>query len=126
MENAYKSEISRITGVPEHLLTGETFEENATLATALMAYKKEHSKDTSARAQFAEWLQGQQGTEKEDTSLQALNDLRNHITSYPSIRDGGECAPNMAESRSLAEQFADFVNDSLAFDPFKHNGWKKL
>lgn len=73
-----KQELEKLTGVPANLLTGDTIEENLALAKALTAYKAEHDsepKDTSARGQFADWLNARLNGSDLDDLTDRLNEV---------------------------------------------------
>lgn len=123
-----KQEISQRTGIPVHLLTGETPEEDFVRAKALLAFKRDNQKEEpkSTNQQFAEWFAAQSGEDPaEDESMQSLKayeeELRLASGGYPYMRDAGEV--KTGDGRSAREQFADFFNQSTAFNPMKQDGW---
>lgn len=143
-----KQTIAQRTGVPVSLLTGETIEENIAQAKALLAYKKESERQRpkTASEQFAAWA-GEQMEEKQQRTAEALGlqytrpekdpagaalaeieeALRVAGGGYPVVRDGGQIdTSTMPDLRPAREQFADWINQQTAFDPFNHNGWKKI
>lgn len=81
-----KQELEKLTGVPAELLTGDTIEENLALAKALNAYKNEYNsapKDTSAKGQFAAWLEST--LNKSD-----LDDLTDRLTEAAGAKNGNK------------------------------------
>lgn len=143
-----KQEIAQRTGVPAVLLTGETAEENIAQAKALLAYKREHEaqRPKTAQEQFSDWL-GAQVEERDrqtaaafglqytppvkDAAGAALAEIEEQARldagGYPSLQDGGSVNVNLGDGRSTREQFADWLADRTAFDPFKEaDGWKRL
>lgn len=130
--NELKSEVEARTGVPASLLTGETSEEVIARAKAILAFRKEHAAEApqTPAQQFAKWMRATQGIEEVDEAGQALADLEDSLRVYPVVTDGGNPYINgkeMPDGRSTAEQFAEFMSNKLAFDPFKDkDGWKPL
>lgn len=131
--NELKKEVEVRTGVPAPLLTGETSEEVIAKAKALLAFKREteQSAPQSTAQQFASWLNKLGGIEEVDEARQALADLEDSLRAYSyRITDNGSPYINGAqlpEGRSTAEQFAEYMENKLAYDPFKDkDGWKKL
>lgn len=143
-----KQEIAQRTGIPAVLLTGETAEENIAQAKALLAYKREHEaqRPKTAAEQFSDWIGGQLEERDRQTAaafgLQytppqkdeagaALADIeeraRVEAGGYPMLQDGGSVNVNLGDGRSAREQFADWLGQRTAFDPFKEaDGWKRL
>lgn len=143
-----KQEIAQRTGIPAALLTGETAEENIAQAKALLAYKREHEvqRPKTTREQFADW-HNEQMDERDrqkaaylgllytpsqaDPAGAALAEIEERARldagGYPSLQDGGSVNVNLGDTRSAKEQFADWLADRTAFDPFKEaDGWKRL
>ena len=128
-----KQEIEKQTGVPVSLLNGETIEENIAQAKALLAYKREAEAERpkSAKEQFAQWLNAQQGIEDQDTAGQALAQIeeraRVEAGGYPILQDGGSVNVNTGDGRTAKEQFAEWAGQKMAYDPFKRpDGWRPL
>lgn len=131
-----KAEIEKQTGVPAHLLNGETVEENIAQAKALLAYKREaeEQRPKSTREQFKQWLNAQQGIEDQDTAGQALTQIeeraRVEAGGYPILQDGGSANINgvtFGDGRTAKEQFAEWAGQKTAYDPFKRTDrWKSL
>ncbi len=144
-----KKEISVRTGIPETLLTGETAEENIAYAKAILAYKKdsEPQRSKTTAEQFSDWLGGQ--LEEKDRQMAAafglhyeapetdpagatLADIAEAVRveggGYPMVKDGGQVdTSNMPDPRPAREQFADWMGQQTAFDPFKDaDGWKRV
>lgn len=128
-----KKEVINRTGIPEELLTEETPEGVIARAKDLLAYKgryrAEHQEEFKGetRDQFAAWFNAQIGSEEQLTSPEAsLLELEQIITQdqklYPDFRDGGECL-NRDDLRTGKEKFVDWLQDTLAYDPRKHNGF---
>ena len=127
-----KEMIEQRTGVPASLLTGETAEENIAQAKAILAYKREHEaqRPKSTREQFAEWLDARDGIEPQDEAGAALAEIeeaaRKEAGGYPRIQDGGEIG-NLPDARPASEQFAEWLDKKMAFNPFKDSeGWEPL
>lgn len=127
-----KQEIAQRTGVPVVLLTGENAEENIAQAKALLAYKREHEaqQPKSHAEQFKTWFNEQYGIEEQDEAGAALAEIEEQARldagGYPSVHDGGSVNVNLGDGRSTREQFADWLGQQTAFDPFKTDGWKRL
>ena len=127
----FKLTISDRTGIPAHLLNGETVEETIAHAKALMAYKKnaEANRPKTTREQFAEWLQAQDDTQPEevDPIAQIEEELRIAGGGYPIVRDGGSVNVNTGDGKSPQEQFSEWLSNQFAFDPLKRSdGWRPL
>lgn len=128
-----KQEIAERTGVPALLLTGETAEENIAQAKALLAYKRDAEADIqrprSTTEQFTDWLTARDGIEQPYTAGQALADIeeraRVEAGGYPMTMDGGEVT-GLPDARPAREQFADWLNQKKAFNPFKQDGWTPM
>lgn len=142
-----KQTIEQRTGVPASLLTGETAEENIAQAKAMLAYKREYEQQRpkTAAEQFSDWLGGQleeknrqtaaafglhYETPEADPAGAALADIAEAVRveggGYPMTKDGGEVS-NMPDPRPAREQFADWLGQQTAFDPFKDaDGWKRV
>lgn len=118
-----KQDIADKTGIPAHLLKGETAEETIAHAKALLAYKKdaEANREKTPREQFAEWLQAQEGGQPEevDPMAQIEEDLRIASGGYPIVKDGGSANVQIGDARSPQEQFSEWIGKQFAFDPFK-------
>lgn len=143
-----KQEIAQRTGVPAVLLTGETTEENIAQAKAILAYKREHEaqRPKTAQEQFSDWLGGKlEERDRQTAAMFGINYIppakdeagtaltqieeqtRLDAGGYPSLRDGGSVNVNLGETRSAKEQFADWLADQTALDPFEEaDGWKRL
>ena len=144
-----KQTIEQRTGVPASLLTGETAEENIAQAKAMLAYKREYEQQRpkTAAEQFSDWLGGQLEEKNRQTAAAfglhyeapetdpagaALADIAEAVRveggGYPMVKDGGQVdTSNMPDPRPAREQFADWLGQQTAFDPFKDaDGWKKL
>lgn len=134
-----KQTIEQRTGVPASLLTGETAEENVAQAKAMLAYKREYAQQRpkTAAEQFSDWLGGQLEEKSRQTAAAfglhyeapetdpagaALADIAEAVRvdggGYPMIRDGGEVT-GLPDARPAREQFADWLKQQTAFDPFK-------
>jgi len=131
-----KQAIEQRTGVPASLLTGETAEENIAQAKAMLAYKREHEQQRpkSTVEQFADWIGArlnEEGTKK-DPAGEALADIEEAVRvesgGYPMVQDGGQVdTSTMPDPRPAREQFADWVAQRTAFDPFTDtDGWKRV
>ncbi len=142
-----KQEIAQRTGVPVILLTGETAEENIAQAKAFLAYKREHEaqRPKTAQEQFSDWLGGQ--LEEKDRQTAATYGLqytpahkdeagaalaeieeaaRVEAGGFPKVADGGEVT-GLPDARPAREQFAEWLGQKTAFNPFKDgNGWQRL
>lgn len=128
-----KQTIEKQTGIPATLLNGETAEENIAQAKALLAYKREADaqRPRSAAEQFSDWMNAQQGIEKQDTAGEALarieEQARVDAGGYPILRDGGSVNVNTGDGRSAREQFSEWIGQKTAFNPFKDkDGWTRL
>lgn len=144
-----RSTIEQRTGVPASLLTGETAEENIAQAKAFLAYKREYEQQRpkSTAEQFSDWIGGQLEERDRQTAaafgLQytppqtdpagaALAEIeeaaRVEAGGYPMVKDGGQIdTSNMPDPRPAREQFADWLGQRTAFDPFKDaDGWKRI
>ena len=144
-----KQTIEQRTGVPASLLTGETAEENIAQAKAMLAYKREYEQQRpkTAAEQFSDWLGGQLEEKNRQTAAAfglhyeapetdpagaALADIAEAVRveggGYPMVKDGGQVdTSNMPDPRPAREQFAEWLGQQTAFDPFKDaDGWKKL
>lgn len=143
-----KQEIAQRTGVQASLLKGETAEENIAQAKAFLAYKREHEaqRPKTAAEQFADWFGGQMEERdrqqaatfglnytppEKDAAGAALAEIeeraRVEAGGYPSLQDGGSVNVNVGDTRSAREQFADWISDKTAFNPFKQaDGWTPL
>ena len=119
-----KEDVSKQTGVPSALLSGNTYEEIEGCAKALINYKQEYrsqfnkhpeEKPTTAE-QFSEWMSKAHPShtfipadaEQETPNLMESEPVR----TYPVIKDGGESQiPQVKDS--TARQFAEWFNGSL-------------
>ena len=131
--NELKSEVETRTGIPATLLTGETTEEIIAKAKAILAFKKEQEAEApqTTAQQFSKWLKQTEGIEEVDEAGQALAELEDSLRGYSlNIKDSGDPYINgkeIPDGRSTAEQFGDWMQGQLAFDPFKDkDGWKPL
>ena len=142
-----KQTIEQRTGVPASLLTGETAEENIAQAKAMLAYKRayEQQRPKTAAEQFSDWLGGQLEEKNRQTAAAfglhyeapetdpagaALADIAEAVRveggGYPMTRDGGEVT-GLPDARPAREQFAEWIGQQMAFDPFKDaDGWKRV
>ena len=117
--------IEQWAGVPAGLLTGETVEENIAQAKALLAYRREQTrKQPQSNAEiFSEWFSQAYGIEVQDDAQKALAQIEKQARldagGYPSLQDGGSVNVNLGDTRSTKEQFADWLADQTAFNPFK-------
>ena len=128
-----KQEIEQRTGVQASLLKGETVEENIAYAKAVLAFRKEHEaqRPKTAGEQFAAWYKATQGIEDTDEAGAALAEIEEQARldagGYPILQDGGSVNVNTGDGRTAREQFADWLGQKTAFDPFKEaDGWKRL
>ncbi len=133
-----RQQIEQRTGVPAYLLTGETAEDNILQARKLLQFKREHnsqdnSQDNRSTAeQFAEWFNGQYLPLQEDPERAALEDIAEAVRiengGFPIVRDGGQItADRIPDSRPTREQFAEWLEDKTAWDPFRDpDGWKRI
>lgn len=128
-----KQEIAQRTGVPVVLLTGETAEENIAQAKAFLAYKREYQaqQPKNHAEQFKAWFNEQYGIEEQDEAGAALAEIEEQARldagGYPYLQDGGSVNVNLGDTRSAKEQFAEWLEQQTALDPFKDvNGWKRL
>ncbi len=119
--------ISERTGVPADLLTGETPEEIVTRAKALIALKVQHQNNPQTpKEQFARFMQANFTGEDADP-FQDLKDVAEDIREASGgysrkITDAGEASHS--SNGTAKEQFAQFMADKLAYDPFKGlDGW---
>lgn len=123
-----KQEIEKRTGVPASLLNGETAEENIAQAKALLAYKREAEAERpkSTREQFTEWLNAQQNAEAQDTAGAALAQIeeraRIEAGGYPILKDNGGAGVDPGDSRTARQQFTEWAEKALAFDPLRNGG----
>lgn len=128
----FKQTIADKTGLPVHLLNGETEEENIAQAKALIAYKRDcdAQRPKTSREEFADWLSAQTGTEQHNEALQALNQIEAETKTYngyPNVRDGGSVNVQIGNGRSPQEEFSEWVSNALAFNPLKSDdGWTHL
>lgn len=113
----FKSHIASKTGIPEELLTGETPEENLSLAASLLAFKRDNvdAPRKSTSQQFADWVNSQTGEEPQSEISAVLSDLREAVNAarptYPNIADGGEIA-NIPDPRTSREKFEEWANNA--------------
>ncbi len=123
-----KKQIEQRTGVSAVILTGETAEENIELARSLLNYKSdlERQRPKNTADQFADWLEAVQGIERQDAAATALNELaeayRVESGGYPQLTDSGDAYSNgrqPPDARPAGEQFVEWINEQLAFDPRK-------
>lgn len=146
-----KQQIEQRTGMPAALLAGETAEEVVARAKAILAYKRkqEAQRPKSTKEQFAEWMDARTEEKnrrtanlfglhyeptKKDHEEEALKEIaeayRVAAGGYPEVEDGGDPYINgekAPDPRTAKEQFADWIGQKTAFDPFKDaDGWKKL
>ena len=128
-----KQAIEQHAGVPAALLTGETAEENIAQAKALLAYRREQTpkRPRSPEEQFAEWLNQVQGIEAQDEAGMALARIEAQAKAeaggFPSVADSTVTADRMPDPRSPEEQFAEWLGQRTAYNPFAQtDGWKPL
>ena len=118
-----KKEIELRAGVPAHLLTGETVEENIAQARALLAFRKQHDGQAqkTPKELFGEWYRATQGIEEVDEAGAALSQIEAAAKAaagvYPAIRDAGETKVQ-ADGRPVREQFADWMRERMEYNPF--------
>ena len=133
--NELKSKVEDVTRIPVSLLAGETPEEVFSNAKAILALKKEQSEASMTPGrQFARWMNATQGVEEVDDTRQVfadLEDLEDSLRGYSmKIIDGGNPYINgrrPPDTRSASKQFEDFMNNKMAFNPFKDgDGWTPL
>ena len=119
-----KEEVSKQTGVPSALLSGNSYQEIADSAKTLIEYKKEYRAqfDKTPKAepttadQFGDWLSKahpshtflpSNGDQEAPASVEA-----EPVRTYPVIHDGGEAHfPHIKES--TAKLFEEWFNGSL-------------
>lgn len=128
----YKQEISKVTGIPAELLTGDTIEENIARAKALLAYRSEAeaTRPKDPREQFAEWMNVQgigEAVPDRSAALDAIAEqARVEAGGYPITHDAGEVM-NMPDPRTAKEQFTTWAADRMGWDPRKQaGGWKTI
>lgn len=121
----FKNYVGEQAGVPADLITGETTEEVIASAAALATFKRRYTESIlppktdklTAREQFAEWFNGEQGTEP------AADPAPVNDNSYPTVKDGGT-PQNISFKRDPRETFAEWFNENAAFNPFAdHELW---
>lgn len=128
--NKIKLRIQEATGIPAEIITGESPEEVFSYAKNMLAYKnklKEVTDDSlkQNKEQFEEYIQKIQGIEPIDQDLQSLLELEQTISAengYPALCDGGSVLVNgvrFEDPRTTKEQFASFLGEVTAFNPFK-------
>lgn len=125
-----KQEIAQRTGVPVILLTGETAEENIAQAKAFLAYKREYEQQRpkSNSEKFEKWAAAELGEEEpQDTASAALAEIEEAVRldagGFPRVTDGGEVM-GLADARPARDQFAEWIGQKTAFNPFKDgNSW---
>ena len=120
-----KEYASEKTGVPVHLINGETSEEIAASAAALAAFKRQHTEaqntePLTAREQFAAWLNDVSGNDIL-TAEPPAEPTPTAADSYPVIKDGG--TPPGADYGPIdpRESFREWFGEATAFNPFKNN-----
>lgn len=120
--------ISKRTGIPITLLTGETVEEDIAKAKALLAYKQEADakRPKTAKEQFVEWADGAEDPGTETNPFKDLEDAAYYEAGgYPKIQDGGEVT-GLPDGRTPAEQFSEWASKQFAYDPFRQGIWHKI
>lgn len=113
----FKSHIASKTGIPEELLTGETPEENLSLAASLLAFKRDSASTPhkSTSQQFADWVNSQTGEEPQSEISAVLSDLREAAnaapSTYPNVQDGGEIV-GLPDKQSARDLFVEWFNQN--------------
>lgn len=121
-----KQAIEERTGIPALFLTGETAEENIARAKAILAYKKrmEDKRPKTVQEEFEEWFNDISGQRKQDPKEAALADLeatvQREASAYPILKDGQADTSNMPDPRPVREQFAEWMEQNAAFNPFRN------
>ena len=135
--NEVRKAISQGTGIPEYKLPDTTPGDLIQHARTILAQQRyaESQRPKSAADQFTEWFNDQQGTNPQaeryaaaDAAIDRVAEkLRVDAGGYPIVRDGGSSGVTLGDCRTAAEQFDEFVNDRLAFDPrMDADGWIHL
>ena len=128
--NELKMTIEQQTGIPAALLEGNNAGEIIERAKALLSLKRENEpvRQESLQDQFAGWINAQlQQDSLQDSASLALDRLEDAFKSAPAVSDGGEVAHGFSDGRSAREQFADYMGQQLAFNPFKdEKGWIRV
>ena len=119
-----KTEVSKQTGVPSALLTGNTYQEIADSADALIKYKEAYTakyqqpkEAPSTAEQFGEWLNQNHVTSKfwwaeSDQEAPVSTDSEPAYNGHPIVRDGGE-AYIPSKPATTAELFGEWLNNAL-------------
>ena len=135
-----KDEISRRTGIPAHLLTGNTLDENIEQAKALLSFKLEYSENNdpaasepsapkSAREQFAEWASNAfqpNAVILDFASIFAQPSetapMLDPSNGYPKLQDNGEPTNGTGiDLRSSMQKFEDWaIETGIKLPPY---GW---
>lgn len=135
--NEVRAAISQGTGIPEYKLPDATPGAIIQHAQTILAQQRqeEAQRPKSTADQFAEWFNAQQGIDPQADRYAAaqaaidsvVEQLRVDAGGYPIIRDGGSSGVTLGDCRPSAEQFAEFINNKLAFDPRTDaDGWTRL
>ena len=106
----YKAHLQNKTGIPADLLTGDTPEDNLTIAASLLAFKQQNAQEQqnthkSTAEQFADWFKGETGEAHTSDSVPIQSEVKR---GYPKIRDGGEVMHGLIP-KSPEEQFAEWA-----------------
>ena len=129
-----KLKINKATGIPLALLTADTAVAALEQAQALLAFRRQQEarRPKSTREQFAEWM-GDGQPDPSRTDADALAGVAHSLLpdppapAYPVVRDGGSSGVTLGDVRSPQMQLAEFIEESLAFDPRScADGWKYL
>lgn len=132
-----KRDISEKTGIPVALLEGSTTEEIINRSRSILEVRKnsEIARKRSTTELFSGWFNevtGQEEQSETEKALEAVGQIAEAVGmsqgNYPVIRDGGSLNPaRLPDGRSAQEQFGDWLNESLQWDPFiDPEGWKRL
>ena len=135
--NEVRAAISQGTGIPEYKLPDMTPGAIIQHAQTILAQQRqeEAQRPKSTAEQFAAWFNAQQGIDPQAERYNAaqtaidrvVEQLRVDAGGYPIIRDGGSSGVTIGDCRPAAEQFGEFVNGTLSFDPrIDSDGWARL
>lgn len=109
-----KALIEERAGIPAHLLTGETPEENIAQAKALIAYRRDAGGRGTTRQQFAAWLNQEDQANTDAAALAALAEIeRQQAGGYPAIKDGQPEHLPTGDGRPTREQFAEYMQETF-------------
>ena len=134
--NEVRAAISQGTGIPEYKLPDTTPGALIQHAQTILAQQRqeEAQRPKNTADQFATWFNAQQGVDPAEryaaaqaTIDRVVEQLRVDAGGYPIIRDGGSSGVIIGDCRPAAEQFGEFINEKLAFDPRTDaGGWTRL